>query len=97
MCSVSPSPTLVYPQGGKGYTLSTFWGAQDAAYHMIVMITHCFGMAMHQRLSRTAIDGYSMVSHDNHMQATWHESDWHVSIQKQAPESARYVPDPSPP
>ena len=26
--------------------------------------------------------GYSEVSHDNHMQATWHESDWCDRIQK---------------
>ena len=38
-----------------------------------------------------------MVLHDNHLQATWHESDWHVSIQKQAPESAQCEPDPSSP
>ena len=58
------------------------------------MTMHRFGMAMHQWLSRAAIVGYSAVSHDNHMQATWHESDWHVNIQKQAPESALCVPDP---
>ena len=53
---------------------------------VIVMTTHRFGMATHQ-LSRGAITGYSAISHDNHMQATWRESDWHVDIQKQAPES----------
>ena len=51
-------------------------------------------MATHQRLSHAAIIGYSTVSHESHMQATWCESDWHIDIQKQAPESAQYVPDP---
>ena len=37
---------------------------------------------------------YSTASHDNHMQATLHESDWRVNIQKQAPKSTRCVPDP---
>ena len=32
---------------------------------MIVMITHRFGMAIHQLLSHAAIVGYSMLSHDN--------------------------------
>ena len=32
----------------------------------------------HQHLSHAAIVGYSTVSHDNHMQATWRESDWHI-------------------
>ena len=71
-----------------------FWGAQDTACHVIVMTMHCFGMATHQWFSLAAIVGYSAVSHDNHMQATWRESDWCVSIQKQAPESARCVSDP---
>ena len=30
----------------------------------------------------------------NHVQAIWRESDWHVSIRKQAPESDQCVPDP---
>ena len=34
-----------------------------------------FCKAMHQLLSHAAIVGYSVVSHDNHMQATWCESD----------------------
>ena len=34
------------------YTSSAFWGAQDAAYHVIDMTTHRFGMEMHQPLSR---------------------------------------------
>ena len=94
-----PPPSLgprLHPQKEERvwYTLSAFWAAQDAARHVIVMITHRFGMAMHQRLSHAAIIGYSVVSHDNHMHATWHESDWCVDIQKQAPESARCVPDP---
>ena len=46
------------------------------------MTTHRFGMATHQWLSCTAIVGYSAVSHDNHMQATWRESDWCDRIQK---------------
>ena len=37
---------------------------------------------MHQRLSRVAIVGYSAVLHDNHVQATWCESDWCDRIQK---------------
>ena len=50
---------------------------QDAACHVIVMTTH-------QRLSRAAIVGYiyTAVLHDNHMQATWRESDWCNRIQK---------------
>ena len=59
------------------------------------MTMHCFGMATHQQFSRTALVGYSTVSHDNHVQATWHESDWCDRIQKfQAPESAQCVPAP---
>ena len=74
------NPSLVprlHPQKEERvwYTLSAFWGVQDAACHVIVMTRHCFGMATHQRLSHAAIVGYSMVSHDNHVQATWRESD----------------------
>ena len=84
--------TIPHPQKEERvwYTLSAFWGAQDAACHVIIMTRHRFGMAMHQWLSRAAI---VVVSHANHMQATWRESDWHVNIQKQAPESARCIPD----
>ena len=64
------------------YISSAFWGTQDAACHVIVMTTHNFGMATHQRLLRAAIVGYRAVSYDNHMQATWRESDWCNRIQK---------------
>ena len=62
--------------------IERFWGTQDAACHVIVMTMHRFGMATHQWLSCAAIVGYCTVSHDNHMQATWHESDWCNRIQK---------------
>ena len=39
------------------HTSSTFWGAQDAACHVIVMTTHRLGMATHHRLSHAAIGG----------------------------------------
>ena len=51
---------------------------------MITMTTHHFGMATHLRLSRAVIVGYSVVSHDNHMQATWCESDWRIDIQNKS-------------
>ena len=73
--------------------IKRFWDAQDAACHVIIMTMHHFGMATHQCLSYVAIVGYSAVSYDNHMQATWRESDWCVDIQKQAPESAQCVSD----
>ena len=98
------NPSLVprlHPQKEERvwYTLSAFWDVQDAACHVIVMTRHCFGMATHQRLSHAAIVGYSTVSHDNHVQATWRESDWRDKIQKchvsrPHAESVRCVPDP---
>jgi hypothetical protein len=42
------------------YTSSAFWGTQDAARHVIVMITHRFGITC-------TIVGYSAVSHDSHV------------------------------
>ncbi len=54
-------------------------------------------MAMHQLLTCITTVGDSVVSYDNHMQATWCESDWPVGIQKQARKRARCVPDPFPP
>ena len=55
-CSLVPRP---HPQKEERvwYTSSAFWGAQDAAGHVIVMTTHRMPMATHQRLSRAAIGG----------------------------------------
>ena len=33
------------------YTSSAFWGTQDVACHVIIMITHCFGLATQQWLA----------------------------------------------
>ena len=59
----SPDPA---PEEGKGLDLvhiECFLGTQDAAGHVIVVTTHCFGMATHQWLSSAATVGYSAVSH----------------------------------
>ena len=58
------------------------------------VLSHTYWGIQDHWLSHAATVGYSSVSHDNHMQAIWHKSDWHINIQKQAPESARCVPDP---
>ena len=63
-------------------------GHTSQQWHVIVMHNTHFGMATHKALSQCHNNNY-----DNHMQATSRESDWYVTIKKQAPESARCVPD----
>ena len=61
----SPDPAL---KEGKGLVhIKCFLGRVDAAYHVIGMITHRFGMATHQPLSHAALYSYGAMSHDNHM------------------------------
>ena len=56
------------------YTSSAFWGAQDAAGHVIVMTTHRIGMATHQRLSHAAIGGLL------HKAAVWRKALWPMAL-----------------
>ena len=58
-------PSLVLKEGKVWYILIAFWGKQDAAYRVVGMTTHRFGMATHQPLSHTwlytAIGRYCMI------------------------------------
>ena len=85
--SLIPRPR---PRGGKGSGIH--WALCDVRHTGCSMSCDCHDNRLFGH--GNAIVGSSAVSHDNHMKATWHESDWHVRIQKQAQESTQCVSDP---
>ena len=58
-----PDPAVKEREGSGTHAMSTFLGTHNAARHVIVMIEHHFGMAMHRPLSCAAIVGFSAVSY----------------------------------
>ena len=81
--SQSPQTLSLTPPSRRGRVLNTSWGAQDVAWHVMVMTMHRVSMEMHWLLSIVAQCHMIITCKPHGMKLIG----MHVRIQKQAQES----------